>query len=480
MEYSHHPALGEGWPDADKGGMGNMSRFQGPAPEPRAGRGRRWLGRIVVGVTGVAAVVLGATLLGAPSPFPTGQSEAAVPVPAGMAALNTVPVPLPTGIGTYVVNNAAAIQLGKALFWDMHAGSDNVTACASCHFSAGTDRRDTNTLNPGVSGAFIANQTVTAANFPMASGQVVGSQGVIPSTFNGIDPTGQELDTPSAPGAAPGIAAPGNKFVSNGANVRRVTGRNTPSVINAVFNHRNFWDGRAQNHFNGVNPFGDRDPNAKVLFFDGATPSLVSTLGTLDNASLASQAVGPPGNNVEMSADGRTLRDIGKKLLAAGNLPLSDQAVSPTDSVLGGLRAASGKGLSTSYMSMIESAFSPAWWNSPNAFDQNGVALVTPPVQPNDILPDQGGLHVYTQMQYNFGLFWGLAINLYEATLVSDQTPFDLYAAGDRNALSAQEQAGMTMFASKITECNGCHTGAEFSGASVTNVNAIGLIENDG
>src|SRR5262249_40351584 len=161
-------------------------------------------------------------------------------------------------------------------------------------------------------------------------------------------------------------------------------------------------------------------------FFDGATTSLVSTAGSLDDASLASQAVGPPGNNVEMSADGRTLRDIGKKLLAAGNLPLSDQAVSPTDSVLGGLRQPGGKALSTSCVTMVENAFAPAWWNSKDILDQNG-ALVVPPAQatgaPNDILPDQGGLRVYTQMEYNFGLFWGLAINLYEATLVSDQTP---------------------------------------------------------
>ena len=44
--------------------------------------------------------------------------------------------------------------------------------------------------------------------------------------------------------------------------MRRVEPRNTPTMINAVFNHRNFWDMRAQHLFNGVNPFGDRDPDA--------------------------------------------------------------------------------------------------------------------------------------------------------------------------------------------------------------------------
>src|SRR3954451_3102498 len=37
----------------------------------------------------------------------------------------------------YIANQAAAIQLGKALFWEMQAGSDNKTACATCHFKAG-------------------------------------------------------------------------------------------------------------------------------------------------------------------------------------------------------------------------------------------------------------------------------------------------------------------------------------------------------
>ena len=53
-------------------------------------------------------------------------------------------------------------------------------------------------------------------------------------------------------------------------NVRRVEPRNTPTMINAVFNHRNFWDMRAQNLFNGVNPFGDRDPDAFV--YSAANP----------------------------------------------------------------------------------------------------------------------------------------------------------------------------------------------------------------
>ena len=46
----------------------------------------------------------------------------------------------------------------------------------------------------------------------------------------------------------------------------------------------------------------------------------------------------------------------------------------------------------------------------------------------------------FTQMEANFSLFWGLAIQLYEATLVSDQTPFDRFLGGDQTALNTQQR----------------------------------------
>src|SRR5205807_7773592 len=93
---------------------------------------------------------------------------------------------------------------------------------------------------------------------------------------------------------------------STSVNVRRVTPRNAPPVINAVFNARNFWDGRAQRVFNGVNPFGAGDPNSGLLQVDSANPgSVKGVLFRLSNSSLASQAVGPPGSDTEMSATGR-------------------------------------------------------------------------------------------------------------------------------------------------------------------------------
>ena len=68
-----------------------------------------------------------------------------------MQSLKTVPNPvLPNGpaglvrddLIDFIANQQAAIQLGKAFFWEMQAGSDNKTACATCHFKAGADGRD--------------------------------------------------------------------------------------------------------------------------------------------------------------------------------------------------------------------------------------------------------------------------------------------------------------------------------------------------
>lgn len=67
----------------------------------------------------------------------------------GPGSLKHVPVPEPTDLDHYVRDRAAAIVLGKALFWDMQVGSDGVVACATCHFRAGADPRSINQINPG-------------------------------------------------------------------------------------------------------------------------------------------------------------------------------------------------------------------------------------------------------------------------------------------------------------------------------------------
>lgn len=353
----------------------------------------------------------------------------------GLAPLNTVPVPLPPNLGDFVQDIPAAIELGKALFWDQQAGGDGIQACASCHFQAGSDARAKNTLNPGFNGTFEtapAGATLTAAKFPMKTGDVGGSQGIMRSNFRGLG-VGAVDDCQ---------AIPDSVFSVGGNNVRQVTGRKAPSAVNAVFYNRNFWDGRADNTFNGVTPFGPNDSEATLYKVVNGVLDWVFV--AIPNASLASQAVGPPNNAVEMSCGGRSFPMLGRKML--GLPPLGLQVVAPTDSVLGVLSLSPGNGLNTTYAAMIQAAFKPEWWASTDLI--NG----------------------FTQMEQNFSLYWGLSIMLYESTLVSDDTPVDRFLAGNNAALNAQEQQGLKVFTGK-GRCDKCHFGGELTEASVGNAN---------
>ena len=302
----------------------------------------------------------------------------------------------------YVANLPAAIQLGKALFWDMQAGSDEKTACATCHFHAGADRRTRNQLNPSADKTWNGQAPNLlfdpfGSDFPFAVGNdnAAGSQGIRKSTFKGLDSKGHETIVP--------VADP--VFSVGGKNVRQTTGVNSPTAINAVFNHRNFHNGRAQPEFNGVSPFGARDASARVWILDAkGTP--VSIDIRIANASLASQAVGPPLNTTEMSAAGRTFPDLGHKLLTLK--PLGLQKVAADDSVLGPIAGAT-TGLTVSYATLIQRAFQPQWWNTNKAVKANGKSV--------------------SMAEANFSLFWGLSVMLYQATLVSDDSPMDQYIA---------------------------------------------------
>jgi cytochrome c peroxidase len=372
------------------------------------------------------------------------------PAPEAPKSLKSVKVPLPKDLDKYIKDKKSAIQLGKAFFWDMQVGSDGKTACASCHFHAGVDNRTRNTIAPRGDKFRGANKDLVASDFPFHrlanpnkkagpdnpvvfdTSEVVGSQGVVKKKFRSIlrfVPIDLGTD----------VADP--VFQVNGVNVRQVTGRNAPTVINAVFNDRNFWDGRANHFFNGVNPFGETDPDARVWKAD-KSGKLSKVKVLLENASLASQAVGPPNNSVEMSWDGRTFPDLGRKLLSLR--PLALQRVHSNDSVLGKEVSVFGRGLKTGYGDLIKESFHPEWWNS------------------RQITPEGD-----TLMEANFALYWGLAVMMYESTLVSDETPFDRFADGDKKALGDKAKLGLELFLNE-GKCINCHSGPEFTGATVS------------
>src|SRR5262249_4037266 len=166
-----------------------------------------------------------------------------------LGPLRTVPVPPGAGLRDIITDRNAAILLGKALFWDQQVGSDGRTACATCHFQAGSDTRSLNTLNPGANATFdvhAANSQLAAADFPFHKlsdpanratvvsdrDDIGGSQGVMKTSFNAVVP-GSAVDDGTAIADAVFTDGLGN-------NVRQVTGRNAPSVVNAIFNQDSF------------------------------------------------------------------------------------------------------------------------------------------------------------------------------------------------------------------------------------------------
>jgi cytochrome c peroxidase len=79
-------------------------------------------------------------------------------------------------------------------------------------------------------------------------------------------------------------------------------------------------------------------------------------------------------------------------------------------------------------------------------------------------------LEIYSQMEANFSLFFGLAIQVYESTLVSNDAPIDRYAEGDKTALTPLQVKGLRLFNNKA-RCASCHGGATFTAAAVFEAN---------
>jgi cytochrome c peroxidase len=296
----------------------------------------------------------------------------------------------PSNENDYVRDRSRAMQLGKALFWDMQVGSDGVQSCGTCHFNGtGTDSRTKNQLNPNHLGGDLtlqlpgadgtnkaANQELTLADFPFRKlanpeiaadplctspitasvnggvlennfpggvrgfvvcnagnkisdvNDVASSMGVVFSPFTDIAPIGQFQP------ANNGVKAVMPDLRTAGAidpipvfqGLRRVEPRNTPTMQAAGFNFDNFWDGRARHDFNGGSVFGASDPQTHVFVND--PPNLTATRQIIRFASIASLATGPGLSEFEMSFAGRNWSKIGKKLLQ-GTLTPSATSVTP-------------------------------------------------------------------------------------------------------------------------------------------------------
>ncbi|MBI5585937.1 MAG: hypothetical protein HY892_19165, partial [Deltaproteobacteria bacterium] len=452
---------------------------------------------------------------------------------------------VPAALVSYIGRRGAEV-LGKALFWDMQVGSDGIQACGSCHFSAGADNRTRNQRNPNINGPLgnaatlealsvsattLFNSDVVAGDFPFhkrVDPNVAGdglAPGIAASDANdvmssmGVSRFKQFVDIPPIGGIGASFGSLNNGVrpllpdignivpdpVPVNEGFRRVEPRNTPTFHGAAFNLDNFWDGRARFHFNGGSVFGPSDPTAHIFISNGnaivgalnglVRPDLDPADAQFDQpvrikfSSLASQAVGPPLSDFEMSFSGRNWPKIGKKLLQPSSFqqtgfgapvqngqlwqttPLANQLVSPTDSVLGpfsGQRSTVGgavnrpgrPGLNISYPALIRLAFTSNFWRNTGIGGNHLNGCFTDgrtPACPGTIAPDPFDGYVltiangpanptntnqFTQMEANFSLFFGLAVQAYEQLVIPDDTPFDRFMDANPLAANAIGQPG--------------------------------------
>lgn len=405
------------------------------------------------------------------------------PLPTSLKGIPVPDVPgLLDGQDPIIINREKAIILGKALFWDTNVGSDGI-ACGSCHFHAGADNRTKNQIRPGgkstpknelvfdssISGQQLgSNYQLSVTDFPFHqredpvaqlspiifnSDDVVSSSGTFSGEFNTAERTGVIED--DCDRYADSI------FHVNNIGTRRIEPRNTPTVINSIFNHRNFWDGRANNIFNGSSPWGERDPDAGI-WVKINNRTVVKQRLHLTNSSLASLAIAPPKSDTEMSCYNRTFPSIGRKLLS--RQPLENQNVHWNDSVLGSLSNSSENnlqpGLNTTYNQLIKETFNNRYWS----YRRRG--MFGAPIAEE---------LAFNQIEANFSMFFGLSIQMYISTLISDESPFDLSARNSEGLpieLSVNELNGLKEF--RDAHCTLCHIGPTLTSASITtNANLV-------
>ncbi len=164
--------------------------------------------------------------------------------------------------------------LGKALFWDEQLSSTNTVACGTCHQprAGGSDPRSLETTaiatHPGFDGLF-----------------------------------GTDDDVVGSPGVPVNFADGSYGWSSSFEMLEQVTGRKSPSAIDAAYPAELFWDGRAG-----------------TVLLDPDTNQVVISIG----GALENQALGPPVSDAEMGHANRNWSEITEKLTTAVPLALAE------------------------------------------------------------------------------------------------------------------------------------------------------------
>lgn len=237
---------------------------------------------------------------------------------------------------------------------------------------------------------------------------------------------GGDLRRAVNPGPDGVTPSPDDKFGSPG--VPRSDAQNA-YLPDAVFGTAPQVTGRASPSFLTAAWFPEMfwDGRARTNFVDpdsGAT--LIPNGGALEN-----QALGPLLAHDEMAHDARTFANVTGKLQSVK--PMALAANLPAD-----MAAAIAGG--TTYPTLFQAAFG------------------TPDITAQRI---------------------AYALATYQRTLVPNQTPYDLFVAGNPNALTPQQQNGLAVF-NGPARCNLCHTPGLFSDRQFRNLGLRPIAEDNG
>jgi cytochrome c peroxidase len=181
---------------------------------------------------------------------------------------------------------ASKAVLGKILFWDEQLSSTGTVACGTCH-KAGSGGSDSRTV--------VNNLTSTNPGFD--------------NTYNTAD------DVFGSPGVPLNNAAGLYDLSANYGLRAQVTGRKSPSYVNAVYAPLLFWDGRANGTY--------RDPVTNEIILNGG-------------GALESQSSGPPVSDAEMAHTGTNWSEVALQISQAKPLALTPSVPASLSEWIGG------------------------------------------------------------------------------------------------------------------------------------------------
>src|SRR5438309_2244354 len=402
--------------------------------------GTLWFLRIFVGVVALVFAVGYYGHVRAQS----GTGSVRVPL-RPLAPLSSVLIPPVFGMEGIIADKTAAIELGKALFWDMQAGSDDIQACASCHFNAGADSRANNEVNPGQAGGDNTFQLGVPFNGSLGPNYHYKA-GSSDAGFGGY----HDGDYPFRKLADVNDRFSVTSDVNDVSGSQGVFGLTNDTITLTQAGGHNVGDG---NPGQGGGHEGADDGDGPGLTFGNNTPHLPGGKhGPANSSGTNTSSTNSQSGKKQNAGAAGTVTSVESTTASIDPVFSYPSQVDPTQRI--NTRRVTGRNTP----SAVDAVFNfRNFWDGRAQNVCNGV-------NPENFETCPAGTNEYSLMEYNFSLFWGVAIQMYESTLVADQTPLDKYLeqqqtytlVGDnlKNQYTIQLKPGITPYTLSIVGLN--------------------------